>query len=421
MDLSILILTLRETDLVDRLLARLEPVLARLDLQGEIVILQPNHWPASFTARWPIRTLRLPPSAGYGDALGAGFAAANGDYILTLEADFDGPLDFIAAMWARRQGAEVVIASRYVPGGGSRQPAVEALVSQGLNGLLRRGLSLPVRDFSSGFRLYHAAALRGQPFQAHGFAIVQEILVRAYAEGWQVLEIPFEYHSRRSHQSRTLGFGLDYLRTFRKLWTLRNSIQSADYDDRAYNSPIPLQRYWQRQRFHHITELVAGQGLVLDVGCGSSRIIGALPAGSIALDVLLRKLRYARRFGRPLVHATGFHLPFPDESFPCVVCSQVIEHVPMDSPILAELIRVLAPGGRLVLGTPDYANWEWVVMEKLYGWFAPGGYADEHIAHYTRQGLLDYFTVRGFTHEATRYILEGELILALRKGKKTED
>ena len=55
-----------------------------------------------------------------------------------------------------------------------------------------------------------------------------------------------------------------------------------------------------------------------------------------------------------------------------MLCSQVIEHVPKDSPILDELVRILKPGGRLVLGTPDYANWEWVWTEKLYGFLAPG-------------------------------------------------
>jgi 2-polyprenyl-3-methyl-5-hydroxy-6-metoxy-1,4-benzoquinol methylase len=98
-----------------------------------------------------------------------------------------------------------------------------------------------------------------------------------------------------------------------------------------------------------------------------------------------------------------------------VLCSQVIEHVPKESPILNELCRVLAPGGRLVLGTPDYARTEWVVTEKLYGFFAPGGYADEHIAHYTRAELIDRFTSMGWRHEVTRYILRGELILAFRK------
>jgi SAM-dependent methyltransferase len=219
----------------------------------------------------------------------------------------------------------------------------------------------------------------------------------------------------RSH-ARLVKFGWALFKTLVRMWRLRNSVESADYDFRAYDSPIWLQRYWQRTRHRIVMEFVRGHTSVLDVGCGSSRIIGALPPGSVAIDVLRRKLRYARRFGRPLVHASGFAVPFPDASFPCVVCSQVIEHVPKDSPILAELVRVLRPGGRLVLGTPDYANWEWVLMEKLYGFFAPGAYADEHIAHYTRAELIGRFTALGFTHEATRYILRGELILAFRKA-----
>jgi ubiquinone/menaquinone biosynthesis C-methylase UbiE len=199
------------------------------------------------------------------------------------------------------------------------------------------------------------------------------------------------------------------------MWKLRNSIAAADYDFRAHDSVIPLQRYWQRQRHRHITALIAAQGAVLDVGCGSSQIIGALPAGSIAADVLMNKLRFARRFAVPLVCASGFALPFADESFSCVLCSQVIEHVPMAPSMIDELCRVLKPGGRLVLGTPDYDRWEWVWTEKLYGLAAPGGYADEHISHYTRSGLLALFARMGFRHEATRYILRGELILAFRK------
>jgi ubiquinone/menaquinone biosynthesis C-methylase UbiE len=211
-------------------------------------------------------------------------------------------------------------------------------------------------------------------------------------------------------------FGLAYLRTFWSLWRLRNSIQCADYDARAYDSRIPLQRYWQRRRFNLITGLIRDEGRVLDVGCGSSRIIGALPPGSVALDYLMRKLRYARRYRRALVQGSGFALPFGNGAFPCVVCSQVIEHVPKGSPILDELDRVLAAEGRLVLGTPDYANWEWLVTEKLYGWFAPGAYADEHISRYSRRELVERFENRGFKLEAVKYILRGELILAFRKA-----
>ncbi len=286
--------------------------------------------------------------------------------------------------------------------------------------MFRRGLSLRIRDVSSALRLYRADVVKALALEADDYDILEEVLVRAYAAGWRVAEIPITYAPNpdlptKAHRTLVQA----YLRTFWTLWKLRNSIAAADYDYRAHDSPIPLQRFWQRQRFRYITELIDGQGAVLDVGCGSSHIIGALAPGSVALDILPNKLRFARRFHVPLVRGSGFALPFSDESFPCVLCSQVIEHVPMRGvtpSILDELCRVLKPGGRLVLGTPDYDRWQWVYIEKAYGFFAPGGYADEHISHYTRKGLLEEFARRGFAYEATRYILRGELILAFRKA-----
>jgi ubiquinone/menaquinone biosynthesis C-methylase UbiE len=354
----------------------------------------------------------------YGSALTTGFRSAKGKYILTMDADLSHQPTFILDIWNRRRQAEVIIASRYVKGGTAVMPKSRFWLSRVLNQFFSRGLSIPVRDLSSGFRLYKAELVRDKDFTAHNFDILPEILVKVYSEGWQVKEVPFHYAPRKhgSSNARVFIFGLAYLRTFYALWKLRNSVLSADYDDRAFNSPIWLQRYWQRSRYRHITELIKGEGKVLDVGCGSSRIIGALPEASVALDVANRKLRYARKFKKLLVVGSGFNLPFADKSFPCVLCSQVIEHVPFDSPILDELDRVLAPGGLLVLGTPDYDHWKWVYIEKVYGKVAPGAYADEHITHYNRQQLIDIFEKRGYKVEATRYILRGELILAFNTG-----
>jgi SAM-dependent methyltransferase len=296
-------------------------------------------------------------------------------------------------------------------------PAGRYLLSWILNLFFSRGLSLPIRDLSSGFRLYRSAVVRGRTFLARGLDILQEVLVRAYADGWRVREIPFAYAPRRrwGWHARVFQFGLDYLKTFWSLWKLRNSILAADYDSRAYDSAIPLQRFWQRSRYRHVVELSTGEGPVLDVGCGSSRILGALRPDSVAMDILMPKLRYARQYARTMVQGSGADLPFADGSFPCVVCSQVIEHLPRESGILGELERVLEPGGRLVLGTPDYGRWEWLLMEKLYGFFARGGYADEHITHFTRRELVHRMAEWGFALEETRYILRGELILAFRK------
>lgn len=353
----------------------------------------------------------------FGAALRDGLDAARGHYVITVDGESPRAADVARELWAHRRDAEVVVASRYAPHARAGMSLPRSVASRVINKVFSRGLSLPVADLSSAFRLYRMDVLRGQTLAARDYDLLPELLVRTLAGGWRVREIPLAIDlARRSRAVAPLArLARSYVRTFGTLWQLRNSIQAADYDARAHDSIIPLQRFWQRSRHRYVTELIAGQGRVLDVGCGSSRIIEALPPGSIALDVLANKLRYARRFSKPLVHGSAFHLPFADASFPCVLCSQVIEHVPMDSPVLSELTRVLAPGGSLVLGTPDYDRWEWVYMEKAYGFFKPGGYADEHIAHYTREGLQDHFARLGYVHEATRYILRGELIMRFRK------
>ncbi len=421
-NLTVVIPALNEAKNLAALLPQLKDVLSELAIDYEILVVTNELDPATRKAATLCGTQAIEQrERGYGGALIAGFAAAKGTYVLTMDADLSHRPDFIKDLWKARKKAEITIASRYVKGGSAVMPSTRYLLSRVLNAFFSIGLSLPFSDMSSGFRLYKAAVLKDSVFKSRNFAILQEILVYAFAQGWKAQEIPFTYVPRKygSSNARVFRFGIDYLKTFGRLWSLRNSILSADYDDRAYDSRIALQRYWQRSRFRHITELTMGEGPVLDVGCGSSRIIEALPPGSVAVDILLAKLRYARRFSQVLVQGSVFHLPFVDEAFPCVICSQVIEHVPKEQSVLEELCRVLAPGGRLVLGTPDYARWEWVVTEKLYGLAAPGGYADEHISHYNRDELLKWFSARGFTHEATRYILRGELIMAFRKTEST--
>jgi dolichol-phosphate mannosyltransferase len=418
LDLTVVIPAADEAENLAALLPQLARTLSGLRIDHEVLVVTAGADPKVEAVAASVGARAIAQKRpGYGGALLDGFAEARGAYVLTMDADQSHPPTFVEQLWQARQSAEVVVASRYLPGGSAEMPRARYVLSRFLNAFFRRGLSLQLHDLSSGFRLYSAEVLHGHDYDALDFDILQRILVRAYAEGWKIREVPFRYEPRRHGAShvRLLRFGRAYLRTFWELWKLRNSILAADYDDRAHDSRIWLQRYWQRSRHRHITELIAGQGVVLDVGCGSSRIIAALPRGSVAVDILLRKLRHARKFGRWLVQASGFQIPLRDESFSCVVCSQVIEHVTKESPILDELCRVLKPGGRLVLGTPDYANWQWVWMERAYGLAAPGGYADEHIAHYTLAELTDTFTKRGFIVEDVRYILKGELIMALRK------
>ncbi|HLQ33777.1 MAG TPA: methyltransferase domain-containing protein, partial [Chloroflexota bacterium] len=243
-----------------------------------------------------------------------------------------------------------------------------------------------------------------------------EILIRAHALGWQILETPFHYAPRRSGTSkaRVIRLLAAYIRTFAKLWRLRNSIEAADYDERAFDSVIPLQRAWQRRRHEIVTNRAAGAGLVLDIGCGSSRILRDLNS-PVGLDVKFSKLRYMKRYDLPLVNGSLFALPFASASFDAVVCSEVIEHVASGRVPFQEMDRVLKPAGTLVVGTPDYDTLSWRLFEAAYARLAPGGYADEHITHYTRDSLTRLVAGLGYEPIATEYVFGSEVIITFRK------
>jgi dolichol-phosphate mannosyltransferase len=418
LDLTVVVPARDEASNLQVLLPALQRVFRQLAIQGEVIVVGGAGDDATRTvageagARWAPQR-----EAGYGAALREGFAMALGRYLLTCDADLSHDPEIIVALWNARTDGEVVVASRYIEGGSAAVGIARRLLSRTMNRWLRRLLSLSVRDLSSGYRLYDAAVLAELAFTANDFSALEEILIQAYARGFRVQEIPFRYAPRRgsARNTRLLQVGWSYATTFARLWRLRNSIDSADYDYRAYDSVVPLQRAWQHRRHRLVMVLAAGAERVLDVGCGSSHILKDLP-NAVGVDIQLHKLRYARQFGRPAVVASIFALPFADASFDCVVCSEVIEHVPGDPRLFHELARVLRPGGRLILGTPDYGRARWRFLEWFYARLAPGGYADEHITHYTRAGLIDTVGRHGFHVRGVHYVFGAELILDLRRG-----
>ncbi len=399
------------------LLPRVARILAGLGCTHEVLVVDGGSQDGTADAARSLGArVLVQQQPGYGGALREGFAAATGEYVLTLDADLSHDPDFVFKLWRARRVADVVIASRYVKGGVAYMPWHRKLLSRTLNRFFAVGLGLPVRDLSSGFRLYRASVLADVQLRGRNFEILEEVLVHAYMAGWRVLEIPFTYYprDRGTSHARIVPFGLDLLRAFLSLWTLRNSIESADYDERAFYSLIPLQRYWQRRRHQIITSLARGAGRTFDVGCGSSVILQSLN-NVVGLDIRRSKLRYMRQYGVPLVQGSIFALPASDESFDCVVCSQVIEHVPAAPEIFSELTRVLRRGGLLILGTPDYATIGWRVIEPLYKTFAPGGYGDEHITHYTAASLAELAARHGLELLGRNYVAASELIMTFRK------
>ena len=418
-DLAIVIPALNEKENLDLLLPALKEVVAVMGITAEIVVVDGGSRDGTRDAaeKRGARVI-LQTEPGYGGALRAGFAATAAPYIATMDADLSHRPVFLEEFWRRRDEAEVLIASRYVPGGRADMGWFRRLLSHILNRTYGRVLSLPIRDLSSGFRMYRRAVLQGLSFAARDFDVLEEILIRVHAEGWRIAEVPFHYMARGAGSShvRLFKFGLAFLKTLVRMWRLRNSVEWAGYDYRAFDSPIWLQRYWQRTRHQIILGCLDGRKDVLDIGCGSSRIIVEL-RDAVGLDILQNKLRWLKPRHRLLVRASCDRLPFSDESFSTVINSEVIEHVPVSPEIWSEMWRVLRPGGTLIVGTPDYDRWLWWVLEWIYGKVLPGAYAHEHITHYTRKDLAALLVAEGYEILDCRYVGFCEMIFKARKPR----
>jgi dolichol-phosphate mannosyltransferase len=359
---------------------------------------------------------------GYGHALNAGLANARGHWVVTMDADFSHHPEFIRTLWLRRREADVLIASRYVSGAVAEMSMSRKIASRVLNRVYRTTLSLPYRDLSSGFRMYRRRVLEDiGPVSEEGLGALQELLVKAFSQGWTIKEVPLFYRQSKGWaRGRLAQLSLGYLRELGELIALRNSVKAADYDSRAFDSWIPLQRYWQRARFRIIRGMVDGGSRILDIGCGSSRILASLPQ-AVGVDLQIRKLRWMRAPGRQLVAASLSELPFTDGSFDAVICSEVIEHIPHDEIVLSDMVRVLQPGGTLVLGTPDYGRWIWRTLEGMYKKVFPQGYATEHINPYTRQSLRREIESMGLVVLDVQYVGASEMIFKAVKPKAARD
>ncbi len=424
LDVSVVLWALDDAPHLDELVAGLRETLAALAPTYEIILADGGSSDETVTRAHELGLdAVIEGLPEYGDALREAFRLTRGRYIVTMAADLYHDPGFVKNLYEKRDVAELVVASRYVPGGSADTPFMRKHMSRAMNSMLGSVLSLPHKDMTSDFRLYHSKIVDTLPVDATGYDFLAELLIKVHMLGWRILELPYGYTSPRQRISsrRSVKLAMSYMGTLVRLWRLRNSVFSADYDDRAFNSIIPLQRYWQRERHRTITDFLSRSdqsGLVLDIGCGSSRIIQSIP-NAVGLDIELKKLRFIQgRLGNPpLVQASMMQLPFRDASFDKVVCSEVIEHVEKDPVIYSEISRVLKPGGALIIGTPDYGTWTWPVIEWFYGKILPNAYVDEHISHYTEAELTDTLRVSGFRVDACEKILSSEMnMLATKEG-----
>jgi glycosyltransferase involved in cell wall biosynthesis len=172
------------------LTARLHEFLRAIDPGGELILsgFGVSRMLSSMPGLALVRTIDV-QDPGFGPAMRAGLQAARGDYVLTLDAHAAQPDEVARDLWQNRARGEIVVASRYVAGARVGMSVPRRIASRVLNRVFGRGLSLPVTDLSSAFRLYRGDVLRQQRLDAVDYDLLPELLVRALAAGWRVAEI----------------------------------------------------------------------------------------------------------------------------------------------------------------------------------------------------------------------------------------
>ena len=160
-----------------------------------------------------IKLLRRAGKQGLGSAYRQGFAVAldeGYDVVVSMDVDFShDPAVLPELLRLIRSGADAVVGSRYVPGGTTVDwPLHRRLLSRWGNRYTSFVLGLRVRDCTSGYRAYRAAALRAidpASTTAEGYAFLTELIRRLVRQGTKVVETPIVFTDRRYGVSKMSG------------------------------------------------------------------------------------------------------------------------------------------------------------------------------------------------------------------------
>ena len=155
-------------------------------------------------------------------------------------------------------------------------------------------------------------------------------------------------------------------------------------------------------RFIEDTGVVTPQSTVLEIGSGTGVLLHELRERGInvtGVEIRQELIDEGRRwFGDlPVQRVNGTALPFTDASFDVVMSFDVFEHIPDSDAHIAEVRRVLRPGGAYILQTPN--KWTNVVFETIR-WRSFTKFREDHCSLHTLGQLRGRFSRHGFTTRA---------------------
>lgn len=228
--LTIIMPAYGEAENLRELLPEIKTIVSELGISAEIIVVDAAPSRDDTQAVCTQNQITWMPRQGgdrYGDAIRTGILASRGEYVISMDSDGSHNPQFIRELWNNRLNADVVIASRYIPGGLTENPWLLVTMSRILNLIFKIVVGIPVYDVSNSFRLYRGDLLRSIHPSYANFDVLEEILAKII---WgkknrttKILELPFRFEQRKHGKPKRqlIVFGLQFLTALFKLRMLR--------------------------------------------------------------------------------------------------------------------------------------------------------------------------------------------------------
>jgi SAM-dependent methyltransferase len=208
------------------------------------------------------------------------------------------------------------------------------------------------------------------------------------------------------------------------LLSFYNTIE-GDIDEKAFNSDLLVQRYFQRRKTEIIntTLEVRSDQVVIDIGCGSGVQLKEIErtgyALAIGIDINMNAIRFARERSLPnteFIIADAQYLPIKSSSTDKIICAEIIEHIKSPHYLVNEMARVLKQGGAVVITTPNDRS-VWGIYELLWDLFGRGrNYGETHLRFFSESCLRNNFSA--FSECTTKTIFFVSPLFALTNSNR---
>lgn len=172
------------------------------------------------------------------------------------------------------------------------------------------------------------------------------------------------------------------------------------YYDEVYQNEA--NHWWYRVRRSMVKEILSSfvhrhrePIKILDVGCGTGLLLSELQAFGLAegIDMSPRAIEYCKQRGlKVALQGDATALPYPDASFDAVTILDVLEHIKDDRATCTEILRVLKPGGIVIVMVPAFM-FLWGITDTL----------SQHFRRYTRKEIQGKLKETGFKVQRATY------------------